>query len=85
MIRHRRRGPPIAVLERFQIRQFPLDDLLPEDHPSRFVASFVDGLDRVAWARMEILVVAQTSWPWLLDARVLRLAYWLGAPVHRIL
>ena len=33
-----------------------LDDLLSRDHPVRFVAAVVDGLDRADWAEMEIEV-----------------------------
>ena len=31
-----------------------LDDLVPEDHPVRFAAAFVDGLDTEAWEELEI-------------------------------
>lgn len=31
-----------------------LDELIPAEHPARFVAAFVDGLERSVWAEMEI-------------------------------
>ena len=47
---------PLRPVNRDQAWLLPptLDDLVPEDHPSRFVAAFVDGLDRIGWAGMEI-------------------------------
>ncbi len=47
---------PLRPVNREQAWLLPptLDELLPEDHPSRFVAAFVDGLDRGGWAGMEI-------------------------------
>ena len=47
---------PLRPVNREQCWLLPpaVDDLLAQDHPARFVAAFVDGLERVSWAEMEI-------------------------------
>ena len=47
---------PVRPMSREQSWLLPpsLDELLPDDHPSRFVAAFVEGLDRAHWAEMGI-------------------------------
>lgn len=47
---------PLRPFSREQAWLMPptLDDLVPEDHPVRFAAAFVDGLDAEAWEELEI-------------------------------
>ena len=46
---------PLHPLNREQSWLLPPtpDEQLPDDHPASFVAEFVDGLDRAAWAELE--------------------------------
>lgn len=69
---------PLRPLERAQSWLMPpsLDDLIPPDHPVRFVAEFVDALTRADWALLEITLEGEVMGAPAYDPRAL-LAVWL--------
>ena len=69
---------PLRPFSRDQAWLLPpsLDDLVPEDHPARFVAAFVDALDRAAWAELAVAMGGDPLGAPAYDPRAL-LSVWL--------
>ena len=69
---------PLRDMDREQMWLLPpsLDELLPLDHPARFVAEFVEALDREGWAELGVEIEGDSLGAPAYHPRVL-LGVWL--------
>ena len=69
---------PLRPMGREQMWMLPptLDELLPLDHPARFVAEFVEALDREDWGELEVEIDGEALGAAAYHARAL-LSVWL--------
>jgi transposase len=76
---------PIRTVSREAAWLLPpnLDELIPSDHPARFVGAFVEALDRAAWASLEIAAEGEALGAPAYDPRGL-LSVWLHGFMTRI-
>jgi transposase len=76
---------PLRPLDRALTWLFPptLEELLPMDHPARFVSAFVGALDRPAWLDMEIVVDGDPLGAPAYDPRAL-LGVWIYGFMTRV-